>query len=174
MSIVKGIITVYESYKKGKKIVKSAQLAHDTTIIVRDYITKDQKLTEIVLSKVEAWTIFFVFFGERMMKVKPSSLKDSDCADAQKILIWAWDAYHSLGAISEIGKKFITPPSKLDPLGLSHLLVKVIGHYIDAQHAPTRSEIDIFDRNGGVVKDQVVRYWRSHVEVRFGVFANDW
>jgi hypothetical protein len=160
MGLADSLTTAYKVFKDGKSAFETGKNAG---AVVRAYVDNDRRQQNVVLSQVEAWKVFRIFFASHMDGIKPSSLKVEHCKLAEKTLLDAWSAYEQMNFVEGLFKKFASPAASVGPLGVANLLMKLCVVYLDQGKQPSQAEIDDFDRNGGVVKQQIAYNWQLYL-----------
>lgn len=167
MGVADTLSTAYKVFKDGKSAFETAKNAG---AVVRAYVDSNRQQQKVVLSQVEAWQVFSLFFGDHMNGIKPSFLSPENCKTAERTLLDAWNAYEEMNLVEGIFKKFASPTAAVSPLGVANLVMKLCAVYLDQNKQPSQAEIYDFDRNGGIIKQQVNFNWQGYLA---GIIADN-
>ncbi len=160
MGVADTLISAYKVFKDGKSAYETGKNAG---AVVRAYVDGNRQQQNVVLSQVEAWQVFNLFFSDHMNDIKPSSLSPENCKTAERTLLDAWNAYEEMNFVQGLFKKFASPTAAISPLGIANLVMKLCVVYLDQNKQPSQAEIYEFDRNGGIIKQQINYNWQLYL-----------
>lgn len=162
MSAAERLFEACSRFIDGKAMYDTGKTAG---ALVRAYVNKSGKQQNASLTPVEAWKVYYVFFGSKMKQVKPSKLRADECKQAELLLVNAWQMYQAMNVVQEVFTMAMSPSSALEPLGVGDILMKIATVYLESGKMPNRSEIDEFDRKGGLVRQQVRLNFKSYIDI---------